>query len=48
MQIVYRDDLGTIIEDVDEYGVSFVGETVYFNDKSVHVTALVQIVENQD
>lgn len=43
MMIEYRDELGVVIEEVDEYGVSFVGDTVYFNDKKVNVKALIAI-----
>lgn len=45
MIIEYRDELGVVIEEIDEYGISFVDDTVYFNDKKVNVKALIAIRE---
>ena len=38
--ITYRDDLGTVIEEVDEYGVSFCDGKAYVNDKTIPVEAI--------
>lgn len=45
MWIVYRDELGTVVEDVDEYGVSFNDGTAYFNDKKVPMNEVLEIKE---
>lgn len=36
MYIKYRDDLGYVVEKVDEDGVSFLEGFAYFNDRKVN------------
>jgi hypothetical protein len=45
MTIKYRDELGYVIETVDEYGVSFVGTIAYFNDKQIDIKYIDCIVQ---
>ena len=47
MYISYRDNLGVVVEKIDEYGVTFVDGIVYFNDKKIDVNALVSIMEDK-
>lgn len=48
MYIVYRDELGNVIEKVDEYGIGVCGEYAYFNDKKIPLTSLTEIREDLD
>ena len=43
MFIIYRDELGIVSEEVDEYGVSFCGGVAYVNDKKIPVEAIIEI-----
>ena len=36
MLINYRDELGYVVEEIDENGISFVDGVAYFNDKKVN------------
>lgn len=43
LMISYRDELGVVIEEVDEYGVSFVDGKAYFNDKTIPMGNIIGI-----
>lgn len=43
MKIAYRDELGVIIETIDEYGISFVNGKAYFNDKVIPMDSIIGI-----
>jgi len=43
LKISYRDELGIVIEEVDEYGVSFADGKAYFNDKTIPMEYVVAI-----
>ena len=45
MIIIYRDELGFVEEEIDEYGVNFCDGKAYFNDKVVPVTLLESITD---
>lgn len=45
MVISYRDNLGVVVEKVDEYGVDFSDGFVFFNDKKIEVSTLVCVKE---
>lgn len=45
MYITYRDEIGYVTEQVDEYGVSFYNGNVVFNDKEVEVFLVDSITE---
>ena len=47
MYVVYRDELGYVTEEVDEYGVSFCDGMAYINDKKIPVSALMEITESE-
>lgn len=47
MWIKYRDDLGYLIEEIDEYGISCDGEKMYFNDKTVELKNVDSIQEGK-
>lgn len=48
MRIIYKDELGYVSELVDEYGISFDGTTLLFNDKKVDAKNVVSIGEEYD
>lgn len=48
MYIKYRDDLGYVIEKIDEYGISCDGTNLLFNDKRVPCIYVEQIQENEN
>lgn len=41
--IKYRDEVGYVLEEVDEYGINFVGDIAYFNDKRIPTNQIEQI-----
>ena len=43
MYITYRDELGYVTEEVDEYGISFCDGVAYVNDKKIPVENVVEI-----
>ena len=43
MIITYRDNLGIVAEEIDEYGISFCDDKVYFNDKIIDISAIIEI-----
>ena len=43
LKISYRDELGIVIEEVDEYGVSFADGKAYFNDRAIPMEYVVAI-----
>lgn len=43
LMISYRDELGMVIEEIDEYGVSFADGKAYFNDKAIPMEYVVAI-----
>lgn len=45
MNITYRDELGYVVEEVDEYGISFCDGIAYVNDKKIPVENIVEIKE---
>ena len=47
MLVAYRDETGTVIEKVDEFGISFVGDMVYVNDKQIPASSIERIMEEQ-
>lgn len=48
MIIIYRDEVGYITEQVDEYGVSFYNGKAVFNDKEVDIFLVDSITEIKD
>lgn len=40
MIIVYSDEIGIVVEEVDEYGITFSDGKAYFNDNIVDVSAI--------
>lgn len=48
MIIIYRDEIGYITEQVDEYGVSFYNGKAIFNDKEVDIFLIDSITETKD
>lgn len=44
MKIVYADEVGVVVEEVDVYGVSFVDNVAYFNDRKIETKYIHQIV----
>lgn len=48
MRIIYRDELGYVSEVIDEYGISFDGTTLLFNDRKVDAKNVVSIGEEND
>ena len=47
MVITYRNNLvGIVIEEIDEYGISFCDGKVYFNDKVIDISAIIEIQKN--
>ena len=47
MLIKYRDNLGYVVEEVDEYGISFCGGIAYVNDKEIPVCNLEKITDDE-
>jgi len=47
MYIKYRDEVGYVIEKVDEYGISCDGQYLLFNDKRISCVHVEQIQENE-
>ena len=47
MIIGYIDELGGVIEEVDEYGISFDGDKAYFNDKIIETKYIRQIQKDK-
>ena len=45
MYITYRDELGYVTEEVDEYGISFCDGVAYVNDKKILVENVVEVGE---
>ena len=45
MTVEYRDELGVVTEEVDDYGISFLEGKAYFNDKVIDMSSLVSIKE---
>lgn len=43
MVITYRDNLGIVAEEIDEYGISFCDGKIYFNDKVIDISAIIEI-----
>lgn len=43
MVITYRDNLGIVTEKIDEYGISFCDGKVYFNDKIIDISMIIEI-----
>ena len=43
MIITYRDNLGIVTEEIDEYGTSFCDGKVYFNDKVIDISAIIEV-----
>ena len=48
MRITYRDEIGYVTEQVDEYGVSFYNGKAVFNDKTVDISLVDSITETKD
>lgn len=48
MKITYRDEIGYVTEQVDEYGVSFYNGKAVFNDKEVDISLVDSITETKD
>ena len=48
MFIAYRDSLGGVVEEVDDYGISGDGEYFYFNDKKIPCTDVNSIQEKMN
>lgn len=48
MYIKYRDDLGYLVEVIDEYGISCDGENMLFNDKCIPFKDVIGIQENEN
>lgn len=48
MFITYRDEIGYVTEQVDEYGVSFYNGKAVFNDKTVDISLVDSITETKD
>ena len=48
MIIIYRDEIGYITEQVDEYGVSFYNGKAVFNGKEVDISLVDSITEIKD
>lgn len=48
MFITYRDEIGYVTEEVDEYGVSFYNGKAVFNDKTVDISLVDSITETKD
>ena len=48
MIIIYRDEIGYVTEQVDEYGVSFYNGKAVFNDKEVDIILVDSITEIKD
>lgn len=46
MVITYRDNLEIVAEKIDEYGISFCNGKVYFNDKIIDISAIIEIQKN--
>ena len=47
MVIGYVDELGGVIEEVDEYGISFGKGKAYFNDKIIEIENIRQIQKDK-
>lgn len=52
MIIKYRDELGTIAETIDEYGVNFSVDLdgtlkAYFNDKKIDAKEVIEIIQGE-
>lgn len=47
LQIAYRDELGYVVEDVDEETIEFLDGKVYFNDKQIDTKYVVRIGEKE-
>lgn len=45
MVITYRDEIGVVVEELDEFGTDFCDGVVYFNDKKIEVSAVISIKE---
>ena len=45
MTVEYRDELGVVMEEVDDYGISFLDGKAYFNDKVIDMLSLVFVKE---
>jgi hypothetical protein len=43
MIIVYHNDIGLVVEEVDEFGISFSGGKVYFNNKIIDISSIMEI-----
>ena len=48
MYIAYRDELGGVIEKVDEHGISGDGEYFFFNDKKIPCQDVTSIMETMN
>ena len=48
MSITYRDEIGYVTEEVDEYGVNFYNGKAVFNDKTVDISLVDSITETKD
>lgn len=48
MRITYRDEIGYVTEEVDEYGVSFYNGKAVFNDKTVDIFLIDSITETRN
>lgn len=47
MLIAYRDEIGVVIEKVDEFGISFVGDVAYVNNKQIPISSIERIMEEE-
>lgn len=47
LQIAYRDDLGYVVEDVEDETVEFLDGITYFNDKQIETKYVVRIGEKE-
>lgn len=45
MYITYMDNVGTLVECVDEYGIQFNNGFAYFNDKRIDIKNILEIKE---
>lgn len=40
MIIIYSDEIGIVVEEIDEYGISFTDGKAYFNDRVIDINAI--------
>ncbi len=45
--ITYSDELGIVLEKIDEYGITFTSGKAYFNDKEIEINAIREIQKGE-